>query len=80
MNPTVWLWHSKAHHAAAIILWEAHEGAGKNRRRVIATDRFNRALALMLAGYAVETLMKMILIEAHLRVVDFPPSYSKLTD
>jgi hypothetical protein len=79
MNPTLWLWHSKGHHSAALVLWNVHRRA-KSERSIAATDRFNRALALMLAGYAVETLMKMILIEAHLRTVDFPPSHTKLTD
>jgi hypothetical protein len=82
MNPLLWLWHSKGHHAAALVLWEAYQRSPnrKGKGRLVATDRFNRALALMLADYAVETLMKMILIAAHLRTVDFPPSYTKLSD
>jgi len=72
MNVNMWLWQSKGCNAAARILWDAYKsGAGP-------FHRFHRGVALMLAGYAAETLNKMVLIDAHLRTVMFPPAYARL--
>jgi hypothetical protein len=69
-----WLWQSKGHHTAAKVQWEASKRPGIAR----GIGVFHSAIALMLAGFAVETLLKMVLIGAHFRTAKFPASYTKL--
>jgi hypothetical protein len=69
-----WLWQSKG-------ASRRRSFSGKLQKQLgtaSGVGRFHRAIALMLAGFSVETLLKMVLIDAHFRTVAFPSSYTQL--
>ena len=71
-----WLWQAKGHNAAAHLQWKAARRIGTAR----TVGLFHRAIALMLAGFAIETLLKMVLIDAHMRTYEAPTSHAKLKE
>lgn len=71
-SPIPWFMQSKGLHLAASTLWK-HASDKQSRH----ARPFDRPISLMLAGLALETLLKMVIVNEHCEVHGFPGRSTK---